>query len=381
LTVKPGRRGAPGVIEVIVRLFFTFPPGTSRRNIAAIVKAFNENINGKVNKAGKVIKPGKWSGLRYKCYLFKVKLQIRTATPKTPAPAEGELDVSFVNRGPAFIDNVGMTKRARGTTKPTPSDPLSDDPTEMLYPVRGRAEIDTAHSESWAHELGHYLGLDDGYIPLPPGKFYPAGQPIPNIPGHTRDMMVDPTLPVSAQMITRLVRRNKVGDVKCPIKFAAKSGRLWFLFGEFNDIVIEARAEDTVPPSDDKVLKKATITFKGTLSCSIGAYAGDENADTRALFALLGANTAPLAKPQKLNVPITFDITPANAGGGSLQPLTIVVNQGMSVEGFYFWDERRGLPVLHGAMSINGRHTASFIPGPPLKGKFFYEYETKGAKH
>jgi hypothetical protein len=207
--------------------------------------------------------------------------------------------------------------------------------------------------------------LDDGYR-NEPGK--------PRVEGHPADMMWQNTLPLSAETVTRMVRRNGQIDeskLKCSLSFDATPGDLFVFFAEIKDLRAHAWSCRWLPPSSDPQRQGDRLQFEGTVSFAGGYLMGDHNAPARDLLGMLtGVPTGPLADTHSVSLPVVFDISP-----GQHQILSIKAADGLLLEGDYSWDAATGMPVMHGPLRMNGMSTAAFHPGPPVQGYF-----TEGAK-
>jgi hypothetical protein len=291
-----------------------------------------------------------WTGQHFKCYTLILKLEAKFVNSRSEVEPDAlDVELSF---SPLLRNSHTYT------TGTEPRDRLSDAPLFRRKPLRGDAQ---GHSKwkadngvnEFAHEIAHVLGLDDGYYYDKDGR----GQ---LRPGHIRDMMFDVDLPISAQMITRIIRRSGTGyesQIKCPLSFDAGPSSLNLFLGSLNDVRIHAYACDYSPPTLDR-RAPSTTKFTGTCSAA-GEY----------LTQLLPSS--PLSVGGSAVLPITFEINPFNVS----EKLRIQIAPAVYIEGWYEWNAKLGLPVMRGPLTINGYSSASFFPGPPLWGRF-----THGAK-
>jgi hypothetical protein len=295
---------------------------------------------------------GNWqSGLKFACYELRIVVKCRAvADEKSARPDEVPVQVDWA--GPSEVDG-----------NLTPDAPLSDDPSQLFVPIRGR--FNPTENAAWQHELGHILGLDDGYRGEP-GK--------PRVDGHPADMMWQNTLPLSAETVTRMVRRNGQVDeskLRCALSFDATPGDLFMFLAEVKGLSVHAWSCRWLPPSSDPQRKGDRVEFTGTVNFAAGYLMGDQNADLRDFVEkLTGVPTGPLADSHSVSIPVTFDIGP-----GQHELLSIKAGDGLLLEGDYSWDAGSGMPVMHGPLRLNGMSTAAFFPGPPVQGYF-----TDGAK-
>jgi hypothetical protein len=368
------------VINITVRLAFFKREGDDRHFVAVS----QEHVDYMVT-----MMQAYWSERYFNCFKIVLKIEARSVVPP-PLSSQTELCVEL------------QTGREISRVAIDPDKPdiktLSDDPKTRLEPVqpfeptaaekaRGFEGVsiwrDNPGSEGvWAHELGHVMGLGDGYL----YKDLLAKLPVKRVkPGHTRDLMADSSLSVSSQMITRLIRRSDKVDesqIKCPLHFKARGGSLWLFFGAFNDIEIDAMTTDYTPPSDDRI-NQGSIDFTGNMSYTVGYLMDDYNAEFRQFLGGLGGfDPTPLAKASKVNTPITFTLTQTKPSDKKdmfpvLRPpspkFTINFGPNLNVEARYHWEPVAGFPVLDGPMSLNGMSTSGFYPGPPLWGYFYFE--------
>jgi hypothetical protein len=336
----------------------------------------------------------RWSGLYFKCFRIIIDIQARASTGvgdvhKTLLGTADELIVEL-NHSIGRSQVVGGRSETQTDAYSISDDPSSGpDPTNVAERDLGAQWTYEGEDGTWAHEFGHVLGLGDGYVE---GVFRDDGSPSAR-PGHTRDLMVDHALPVSAEMITRLVRRSgKIDEskIRCPMIFEAGPFSINQLFITLTDLIVKAEAADWAPPSDDPRHQQA-IKFSGTVTIKVGYYAGSQFAVFRDLLdgmAAAGGSTGVglPAEEQSASFPVEFELPPLSPEERLLKhershPLVIRFggDKKLSLEGVWRWNSRTGLPVLQGPMTFGGVSTEFFYPGPPLRGVFRHG-EGKSAK-
>lgn len=298
---------------------------------------------------------GHWQDqLKFACYGLRIIVQCRGVSwhPKSeddgPAVGSDEFPVRIDWSGPSEVKGYLTPKL----------EPLSDSPKQLFVPTEGH--FNPQENAAWQHELGHILGLDDGYVDVP-------GKPL--VPGHPADIMWQNQLPVSPETVTKMVRRNGAVDesaLRCSLSFDATPGDLFLFLAEIKGLTVHAWSCRWIPVSSDPAHKKDVISFEGTASFAAGYLMGKQNAAAREFIeALTGVPTDPLADDFTVKLPITFTIGP-----GQFQLLSIKAGKGVLIEGEYSWNAATGLPVLHGPLRLNGLSTGAFFPGPPVQGYF-----------
>lgn len=254
--------------------------------------------------------------------------------------------------------------------------PLSDAPEDVFMPVRGYL-IWNNSIMTWFHELGHVLGLDDGYDRDATAKSHK----LVRVPGHTEDMMVHQEFPISPQMITRIVRRSgKVDEskIKCPLTLDAGPTTLNLGIAALNNMHLHAYACDYDPPTDDPTRKK-DIQFTGTFSYG-GQYMTDPLIEVGPMVAAVGAVgplTAPLGPigvqlmelPHNpsgaISIPVSF-VLPFSG------PVSIVISPEITLSSelvdmtILQVTAQDGLSIFNGAFKVNGMETYDWYPGPPM---------------
>ncbi|HOA85772.1 MAG TPA: hypothetical protein PKH61_00020 [Microbacteriaceae bacterium] len=284
--------------------------------------------------------------LKFACYDVLVVVDCRSISKKSDARAD-EVDVQVDWPGPC---EVKVFEPAGGSV-------LGDSPNDRLHPKGAR--FNPTEPLAWSHELGHILGLDDGYVP---------GQKEP-YPGHPKDLMWEFDLPVSAETVARMIRRNGMVDeskMQCALSFDATPASLWLFIAEVKDLSIHAWTCRWEAVSSNPEAAAAPLSFEGVLSLEAGYLNGDHNAPARALLeAALGLNTAPLSDLYGIGYPVTFTVGRALEG-----TLSIRAGSGLVLEGEYQWNAQTGFPTMKGPLRVNGISTASFIPGPAMQGVF-----------
>lgn len=322
----------------------------------------------------------RWNGHHYKCYAFIVKLDVRLVTSRAEVE-DNALDVEI-------LDDIHLRSHVALNYAHQPPDggPLSDSPNALLLPTRGgpggmrdsqwkwMGSIDT-----WCHEMGHVLGLNDGYI----DQVFDQDGHEKLVRGHTADMMYDFPLPVSPQMITRVVRRNispeDVAMIKCPITFDAGPSSLNLFLASLNDMHLHAYCCDYEPPTDDSS-KKVPLSFTGTFFYG-GQLMTKPMKDVGGMVAAVGL-MSPLTAPL-LPAGIQLTQLPTDPSGTLSIPVSftlslpgeviISVSKDLTLEGLGYWDG--DLPYFFGSLSLNALDTGSWFPGPPM-----YAFFSHGAK-
>jgi hypothetical protein len=235
-------------IEITIRIdFFLTDMAAPSPSEAERIKAIADGI---VNR---------WNGHKFKCFDVVVTLDWRIIRFGEQRP--NALPV-FLDDDPTLSRSDVATERAGGK-----DDYLSDDPAARLDPTRGtifggnRWMLWGETSGHYAHELGHILGLDNGYGIEDGGRM--------RLPGHPEDIMFDSaTGNVTPEMITKVIRRSgKVDEarVRCPISLDMGPMSWNLLLASINDIRVHAWACDYDPPTSDPSGRRP-LQFKGIVS-------------------------------------------------------------------------------------------------------------------
>ena len=156
-----------------------------------------------VNRIVKAIESMWNNGSKVKCYTLVVKVEARAVGSQAEA-GQTEVDVG-IDYGPvavrAFVHGVHQGDN--------PTDPLSSSPDDRVVAVHDPAAPTTwpaqTRDQTYAHEFGHILGLDDNYSTTQFG--FP-------VPGASEDLMFWNYGSVTDEMATRVVERSGKVDLK-----------------------------------------------------------------------------------------------------------------------------------------------------------------------
>jgi hypothetical protein len=364
LKPKPGRpiKGAVSVsinhgaktIDISVRLGFwaitTVPPSL----ILSIIGELKQ----------------KWDRKKYLCYTTTLQIDAEIFNTLTDVP-DDRIDIELDFR-PSYISNVWTLSG---------DNPLSDSSSQSLEPIRGSwAEHSTWNGNpaagGYGHELGHILGLDDGYVKS-------LGQP--RVPGHSSDMMFRSSGCLSAEMVTRLLRRHGLnpGAIKCPMDFDTTPCSINYFLVELDDIQVHAHCDSYDPPSDDPAQQPAPMQFRGTMHILAGYLAGEDLGAARlALKELLGIDTNPLAPYYEISESVSFTLPPATSGDKNLGLGTtfyIPLKGSAAITGQYAWSTvqngqpcRFGPPFCNGPLLVFDMRSDGIFPGPAMYGMFSF---------
>jgi len=323
-----------------------------------------------------------WEAVNYGCYRVRVQIFSKICDGISSVPSNYvDIELNGFWRDDGIQSWVTVTPYIV-------NDPLSDDPSELGVPVRGTEDSHTTWypvmgTYTLAHEFGHVIGLDDGYVRTflhwPPHGVYE------DLPCHTNDLMVDSGLGgVSQEMLTRLLRRHDIdpATLHCAISFDATPTSLDLILASISDLQAHASCDSYDPPSDDPKRQPRPMLFKGTVSFTGGYLAGADQAALRQFVAkLTGVDTTNLASFYPITIPVQF-ILPAptceQKGKFTPIPFSIDVGQGVTISGKYRWGrellgrapQSGGPPECVGPLSVNGFPTTEFYPGPRMDGVF-----------
>jgi hypothetical protein len=264
-----------------------------------------------------------WNGHKFKCFDVIVRVDARTAQSRSVVRGDA-VDVR--------LDNSRLRARS-GVSGDGPGHVLSDDPADRVQPGRdlssraGTTWGRYTDPSVWSHEFGHVLGLDDNYDPADNSRV---------VPGARRDMMFSQGLEVSAEMITRVVRRNNHGQldesrIVCPLSFDAGPASVNLILIEINDLTFHAYACDFDPPSGDPNHAPRPISWTGT-----GSLSGSYNIP---VFGGSGGFSGPIAFSSQAEAPYTFTLTSSSGSA--------------DFGGTYRWGTQ-GVPVNIGPLTLGG---------------------------
>lgn len=297
----------------------------------------------------------RWKG-KYKCYDFVVTIQdryVESLADVAPDALDVEIDDSLMLYGVTRAKSPHDTERAT----------LSDDPVDSVVPVRSTPDDDDPHtawppsSSTVTHEIGHVIGLDEGYHKS--GWFGLWGD-LETIPGHREDVMAKPTNPVMPATIEQAVRRHfgpQIDDtLHCPIGLRTGPADFDLLIASITDIRLQARAERYDPPTGDPDAPGEPATFTGTF------HAAGEYLTRMGIPGLSASGT--------IDTPVSFTLDTRR------EPMALSIDLGFWVlTQTLRWDAGSGLPYAEGPLVINADggslDSALLWPGPPLALEFF----------
>jgi hypothetical protein len=120
---------------------------------------------------------------------------------------------------------------------------------------------------TYAHEVGHILGLDDGYLDDHVAVRHP--------PDHPPDLMSEQShaagMDVTPEMITKVIRRSgKIDEEKvlCPLTLDMGPMSWNLILASLSDIRVHAWTCDYDPPSSDPARQPKPMEFEGTVDYS-----------------------------------------------------------------------------------------------------------------
>jgi hypothetical protein len=268
-----------------------------------------------------------WNGHKFKCFNVIVHVNataIQVRSGARPDAVDIRLDSS----------RLRALSRVVGTGT---GNFLSDDPADRVQPGRDLSDPNGTtwgrytDPAVWPHEFGHVLGLDDNYDQADNSQV---------LPGARRDMMFSQGLEVSAEMITRVVRRNNHGQldesrIKCPLSMDAGPASLNLVLVEIKDLTIHAYTCDYDPPSGDQNHVPRPISWKGT-----GSLSGSYNIP---VLGGSGSFSGPITFTSEAEKPYSFTLTSSSGSA--------------TFGGTYRWTTM-GVPVNIGPMTLGGVSSA-----------------------
>jgi hypothetical protein len=211
-----------------------------------------------------------WSGHRFKCFDVLFDLDWRLVPFAEPFRTDA-LDVGLIDDS-AFISHV---QGARNSGQP--QDPLSDDPGARLDPVSDAGPTPDPPPRTgarwglkvspagYAHEMGHVLGLDNGYALV-------DGRAVRSPPDHPPDLMTEqcftPGIGVTPEMITKVIRRSGAVDearIQCPLTMDMGPMTWNMVLMSVNDIRVHAWTCDYDPPSSDPNGQPRPMEFQAVI--------------------------------------------------------------------------------------------------------------------
>jgi hypothetical protein len=266
-----------------------------------------------------------WNGHKFKCFAVVVKVDAKIVASKSavrPDAVDIKLDNSRLN---AFSHVLATS------TPNTVSDAFGDriDPYRETGPETTPPTTWGKYTDSavWPHEFGHILGLHDGYDPANNANALPGAQ---------MDLMFSQGYPITAELITRVVRRNNdhgqldESKVKCALSMDAGPASINAFLIEVHGLGVHAHTCDYDPPSDDPTRQPLPITWNGK-----GYGSGVRRLPGLVTYA--GSYEGPIAFTSQADVPYSFDLVSPT---GTIQ-----------FGGTYTWDSH-GVPISVGSMTL-----------------------------
>lgn len=280
---------------------------------------------------------GVWNrGYFYRCYLFVLEVEVQLATgPEGVKP--GRIGVMIDPSFAGIRDTVGDSDY-------DPDDWDSNDPSAAVDPDQEGSvwgEQSQYEAATYAHEIGHILGLDDHYHtekdPTTGDSFT-----VPN-EGADIDLMSTGATEIAQSTIDRVVERNRnnlrdrarntvtLDDLDCPEFMATLDGKQTDHKGTkltFDGCV----GTSTLSRSDDQTV--AFISEKAHVDAAklVQAHALWPGLEVLLVphgkpAASIGLNAGPLDAPTLFTIPATFSVDRANALPG-VGPMPSVVHVG-----------------------------------------------------
>jgi hypothetical protein len=211
-----------------------------------------------------------WSGHKFKCFDVLFELDWRLVSFAEPFRTDA-LDVGLIDES-TYVSRVEGERKSR-----RPENRLSDSPDALLSPIteagptpdpaprRGAKWGLKVHPAVYPHEVGHILGLDDGYG-------YVDGLGVRSPPDHPPDLMSEqtytPGIGVTPEMITKVIRRSgKVDEarIRCPLTLDMGPMTWNMLLMSVNDIRVHAWTCDYDPPSSDPNGQPRPMEFRAVI--------------------------------------------------------------------------------------------------------------------
>jgi hypothetical protein len=294
-----------------------------------------------------------WRNLWFKCY--RVVLDLVWSVSNEGEFPDDALDVELVDTLLFFRSQVAVEK--------VTDQVLSDKPENRHDPIRGGESRRTtwwsgANAYTVLHELGHILGLHDGYD-------HKTDEALPN---HPKDMMASWNGALTPQMITKILRRHglDLSAIKCPITLDAGPSTFDLgALGRIENMRVHAWACDYDPPTSDPAPERAGgAEFEGRIT-----YVGDARIWGDVAGAI-GAHPpgGPVDAPVKGSMGAGDDLWLRHQVPGNPDYSWILgENLRWSVD---------GLPYIDGPLQLAssrvgpGASTALYPPGPPLMARF-----------
>jgi len=262
------------------------------------------------------------TGLKVKCYTFHVKVDARSVGTQSEA-GHDQVDIGL-DYGP--IPLKGYVAFVRGEVHGGKDpDPLGNTPDDRIDVVHDPAAPTTwpaqTYDQTYAHEFGHVLGLDDNYD---------KNNPKVPAPRASEDLMFRKQGYVTEEMAKRVVERSgqvALKDLKCGWTLSSSSPEGYTIKGQKCD---DTDGEWTfqgklVGPLNSEATYTITIPA-GTLA---GRFQSSTIHDTAGIVATINAKgTASVAVQPDGSVKMTLDATTATStavGAGTKQTVTLPI--------------------------------------------------------